>query len=71
MIVKSGGGDDALVEAIHDASAHLGAECLKGYGNSEDQFDDGDDYDNSGSDEGANDSFALLRLHAKALALRR
>ncbi|TGD90566.1 hypothetical protein BayCH28_01510 [Mycolicibacterium sp. CH28] len=72
VVKAAGNGDTALIQAIHDAAGHLGAECVKSYG-SEDQFDDGDDgddYDSSGTDDGANKSLALLRLRAKALALR-
>lgn len=69
-VKAAGNGDTALIQAIHDAAGHLGAECVKSYGSSEDQFDDGDDGDVSGTDDGANKSLALLRLRAKALALR-
>lgn len=57
-IVKSGGAEDAFLQAIHDASVHLGAGCLsmdgvdgaadganKGRGDITDDDEDGDDYD--------------------------
>jgi hypothetical protein len=57
-IVKSGGGDAALLQAIHDASSHLGASCAADW----DEFTDDSDLDD-GEADGANKAAALsLRL---------
>ena len=50
----------ALLQAIHDGSVHLGAECVPRYVES-------DDEDASGADDGANKQAQLLRLRLKAL----
>jgi hypothetical protein len=55
LVTKAAGGDAALLQAIHDASSHLGATCIA-------PPDDVDD----GADDGANKA-AALRLRLKAL----
>jgi hypothetical protein len=56
MVTKAAGGDASLLQAIHDASWHLGATCVA-------PADDVDD----GADDGANKA-AALRLRLKALS---
>jgi hypothetical protein len=53
----------ALLQAIHDASAHLGAACMQAPDD-----DDDEDYDDGASD-GANVRATALRLRLKALRL--
>lgn len=62
-IVK-GGGDDAMLQAIHDAACHLGAACADDgiVGLDDDLSEDGED----GADDGANKA-AALALRMKAL----
>jgi hypothetical protein len=68
--IKSLGGDAAMVQAIHDASGHLGAVCVASY-EPDNWGDDGltpdeDDDDGEGVDDKA---FAdALRLRLKALS---
>jgi hypothetical protein len=57
-VTKAAGGDMSLVQAIHDASSHLGAGCVA----PADEDMDGID----GSDDGANKA-AAIRLRLKAL----
>ncbi|GLP75683.1 hypothetical protein TUM20983_27930 [Mycobacterium antarcticum] len=75
-VIKAAGGDAvAMVNAIHDASVHLGAECLKSY--DPDELDDdgegvgNDDYDDSGDEDGANKALRLRALALRAKALSR
>jgi hypothetical protein len=69
-IVDGKSADDAgaaMVQAIHDASAHLGAACMAGYAD-DDLSEDGED----GSADGANKAAALrLRLKAQLSAVSR
>ncbi|WP_157681324.1 hypothetical protein [Mycobacterium sp. JS623] len=61
---KSFGGDGAMLQAIHDASVHLGADCVDGIvGLDDDLSEDAED----GSSEGANKAVAL-RLRLKGLS---
>jgi hypothetical protein len=54
----------AFVQAIHDASSHLGADCVEGIvGLDDDLTEDGED----GADDGSNKA-AALRLRLKALS---
>lgn len=63
LSAKSGGGDAAMLQAIHDAAGHLGAECVKSVA-----FDDEDEQDEDGAADGANKALALLALRVKALS---
>jgi hypothetical protein len=61
---KGFGGDGAMLQAIHDASVHLGADCVDGIvGLDDDLSEDGED----GADDGSNKA-AALRLRLKALS---
>jgi hypothetical protein len=53
---------NAMVQAIHDASSHLGAACVAGYAD-DDLSEDGED----GASDGANKA-AALRIRLKALS---
>jgi hypothetical protein len=62
-----GGGDGALVQAIHDASGHLGAACVvvPVVADDDGMSEDGE----SGAEDGANKSLAqALKLRLKALS---
>lgn len=63
-LTKTIAGDDAsaLLQAIHDAAGHLGAECVQQVV---------PDFDPTGEDDGANDAAkaVALRLRVKALAV--
>jgi hypothetical protein len=74
--VKSLGGDAAMIQGIHDAAVHIGAECVKAYDPDIGELDDAglaydDDYDESGADDGANKAFQLRSLQLRLKALRR
>jgi hypothetical protein len=67
--IKSLGGDGAMLQAIHDASSHLGAQCLSMVERGYDEYSDDDGEDEvDGADDGANKSVDALRLRLKALA---
>jgi hypothetical protein len=74
ILKAAGGGDAAMLQAIHDASSHLGAMCVAAVsdmdptGEADDLDPDHDgDIDYSGADDGANKA-AALSLRLKALA---
>lgn len=74
-VIKSvSSGDGAMLQAIHDASSHLGAVC-KSY--DPDELDDdgegveNDDYDDTGDEDGANKSLQLRALQLRMRALAR
>jgi hypothetical protein len=61
VIKAAGSSDGAMVQAIHDASSHLGAVCIAVPADDDDLSEDGSD----GASDGSNKS-----LQAKALRLR-
>jgi hypothetical protein len=65
LVIKAAGdGDAAMLQAVHDAAVHLGADCVDGIvGLDDDLTEDGDD----GADDGANKASAL-KLRLKALS---
>ena len=60
---------DSMLQAIHDASVHLGADCAADWEQDTDdsESEDGDD----GEDDGANKAFQLRALQLRMKALQR